>query len=232
MSSEPELIASLRRIRPGQLVAALGAAIALGIGAGALLHSGQHARAGSASPPPGPGLYGQATWPAGAAPAPPIGGLRDESGRRFSLSLLRGRTVAVAFLDSHCNQACPLEGRALAVSITALAASERPALVIVSVNPLDTPASTRAAARRWGFAHMASWHWLRGSRAELARVWHAYHIFVAPPARGNVVHTEAVYLLDRRGDERSGYLYPFATRFVSSDLRVLARSGSSGAHRA
>ncbi len=62
-----------------------------------------------------------------------------------------------------------------------------------------------------------------GTHAQLTRIWKAYRIFVAPPRGGDIVHTEAIYLLDRRGDERSGYLYPFAPRFVSSDLRVLAR---------
>lgn len=35
-----------------------------------------------------------------------------------------------------------------------------------------------------------------------------------------------VYLLDRRGDERTGYLFPFAPAFVQGDLRTLAREGS------
>jgi hypothetical protein len=29
-------------------------------------------------------------------------------------------------------------------------------------------------------------------------------------------------LIDRSGDERSGYLYPFVPRFVTLDLRTLA----------
>jgi len=31
-----------------------------------------------------------------------------------------------------------------------------------------------------------------------------------------------VYLVDRRGDERTGYLFPFAPAFVEGDLRALA----------
>ena len=50
----------------------------------------------------------------------------------------------------------------------------------------------------------------------------AYHIYVAPPANGDISHTEALYLIDRRGDERSGYLYPYAPGFVAPDLGVLA----------
>jgi cytochrome oxidase Cu insertion factor (SCO1/SenC/PrrC family) len=168
-----------------------------------------------------PGLRGAATWAAGVRPAPPITELRDQSGRLFALSALRGRTVLVGFFDSRCTQACPLEGRALASAVRALPRSQRPVLVLVSVNPLDTPASTRAAMRHWGLARLGAWHWLRGSHTQLAAVWRAYHIFVAQ-AKGDIVHTEAVYVLDRHGDERSAYLFPFLPRFVRADLRALA----------
>jgi cytochrome oxidase Cu insertion factor (SCO1/SenC/PrrC family) len=101
-------------------------------------------------------------------------------------------------------------------------------LVVVSVNPQDTPASVRAAVRSWGLAGLAPWHWLMGSHARLAPVWRAYHIFVKP-TRGDISHTEALYLLDRRGDERSGYLFPYLPASVTDDMRVLA--GRTGGER-
>jgi cytochrome oxidase Cu insertion factor (SCO1/SenC/PrrC family) len=192
---------------------------AIGAGVHALLRSQPHVAA--TAPAPG-SLHGEARWPAGVRPAPPIRGLRDQSGRVFALSSLHGRTVAIAFLDSHCTQACPLEGRALAAAERTLPAAQRPVLVAVSVNPQDTAASSRAAARKWGLEQVAPWHWLRGTHAQLARVWRAYHIAVAPPRDGDIAHTEALYLVDRDGDERSGYLYPFVPRFVTLDLRTLA----------
>ncbi len=130
----------------------------------------------------------------------------------------------MVFFDSHCKQACPLAGRALAAAEGLLPPPQRPVLVVVSVNPLDTPASTRAATRAWGLAGVAPWHWLMGSHSQLAPVWNAYHIFVQP-AKGDISHTEALYLIDRHGDERSGYLFPFIPRFVALDLRALAREG-------
>jgi cytochrome oxidase Cu insertion factor (SCO1/SenC/PrrC family) len=128
----------------------------------------------------------------------------------------------MVFFDSFCQQACPLEGRALAAAERSLPAGQRPVLVVVSVNPLDTPASSRRAARHWGLAQAGAWHWLRGPAPALARVWKAYRIFVAPPRAGDISHTEALYLIDRRGDERSGYLYPFLPGSVTHDLRKLA----------
>lgn len=213
----------LHRRRLGPWIAlVLSAAVAAGIGIGAGLHRLGSDHAVVAVERPATGLHGQATWAAGVRPAPAITALRDQSGRIFSLGSLHGRTVTMAFFDSYCKQACPLEGRALAAAEQALPAAQRPVLVVVSVNPHDTPASTRAAARKWGLAGVAPWHWLRGSHVQLARVWRDYHIFVAPPANGDITHTEAVYLIDRRGDERSGYLYPFMPRSVSLDLRTLA----------
>ena len=209
-----------RRLGPW-IVLGLCAAIAVGVGIGAGLHRLEGDHGLLAVPRPAGDLHGQATWAAGARHAPAITALHDQSGRVFSLASLRGRTVAMTFFDSYCNQACPLEGRAIAAAERSLPAAQRPVLVVVSVNPRDTPASTRAAARRWGLAGVAPWHWLRGSHAELARVWRDYHVFVAPPRDGDISHTEALYLIDRRGDERSGYLYPFVPRSVTLDLKTL-----------
>jgi protein SCO1/2 len=168
-----------------------------------------------------PTLRGQATWPAGKLAAPPIRG-RDQTGGQFSLNSLRGRTVAIAFFDSHCHAECPLEGRALASTERTLRAGQRPVLVAVSVNPRDTPASARRAARAWGLARVAPWYWVMGTRAALAPIYRAYHIYVGKAVHGDIQHTEALILVDRRGYERSGYLWPFAPRFVAHDLRVLA----------
>jgi cytochrome oxidase Cu insertion factor (SCO1/SenC/PrrC family) len=211
-------------LRParGRLALVLGAALIVGVGGGVVLHDllagGSSARTGAAPPS---GLDGQATWAAGVRPAPPITTLRDQAGRLFSLRSLRGRTVAMTFFDSHCNQACPLEGRAIAAAERALPAAHRPVLVIVGVNPRDTPASERAAVHKWGLAQAGSWHWLSGRPAQLAAVWRAYRIFVKPTS-GDITHTEALYLIDRRGDQRSGYLYPFVPAFVSHDLKLLS----------
>ncbi|MGH2895483.1 MAG: SCO family protein, partial [Solirubrobacteraceae bacterium] len=215
----------------GQLAAVLALAVVAGIAAGAgahLLLTGGAASTAATTVHHGP-LRGQATWAAGARPAPAITTLRDQTGAHFTLASLRGRPVAVEFFDSHCKAECPLAGRALAASERALPAAQRPVLVVVSVNPQDTRASVRTAIRSWGLAGLAPWHWLMGTHAQLWPVWSAYHIFVKP-VRGDISHTEALYLLDRHGDERSGYLFPYLPASVSHDMRVLA--GRAGGERA
>ena len=217
--------------RPAHIAAILAVAVLLGVAAAAVAHFVIAKRTPAPATVLGApalvsarfGLDGEATWAAAARPAPAITGLRDQNGHVFSLAALRGRTIAMTFFDSHCLQECPLEGRALAAAERSLPAAERPVLVAVSVNPAqDTPASDAAAAKAWGLSGVAPWHWLMGTPAELGRVWNEYHIYVGKPTGGDIPHTEALYLIDTHGDERSGYLYPFATRFVTHDLTVLA----------
>ncbi len=211
-------------LRPARIAGSLLVAIILGLGVGFGVH---RLTAGTAAAPATVstrfGMHGEAAWAEGTQPAPVIDTLRDQTGQLFSLASLRGRSVAIVFFDSHCNQECPLEGRELAAAEQSLPAAKRPVLVAVSVNPLDTPASATGAAKAWGLAAAAPWHWLMGTREQLAPVWAAYHIYVSPhPVDGDIQHTEAVYLVDRRGYLRSGYMYPFLSRFVTSDLRTMA----------
>ncbi|HEY2316914.1 MAG TPA: SCO family protein [Solirubrobacteraceae bacterium] len=219
----------LNRRTAGQISAVLAVAILAGVGAGAAAHlllSGGSSAAPASATTHG-ALRGQATWAAGVRPAPAITTLRDQTGTRFSLGSLHGHTVAIEFFDSHCKAECPLAGRALAAAERPLSRAQRPVLVVVSVNPLDTPGSVRRAVRSWGLAGMAPWHWLMGTHAQLAPVWRAYRIFVKP-MRGDISHTEALYVLDRHGDERSGYLFPYEPSSVGNDLRVLAGHRGGG----
>lgn len=198
-------------------VGALVLALAAGVGAGAVLHAA--VRPGHAQPSLAlPALHGEAVWASGRRPAPSFA-LRDQDGRLVSLAGERGRTVLLAFMDPLCKEECPIEGRALAAAERQVGVTRRPTLLVVSVNPSADGADAKAAARRWGF--VGRWHWLLGSRAALQRIWRAYRITVIPSTH-DIVHSTAVYVIDRRGDERVGLLAPFAPQFVADDLRTLA----------
>jgi protein SCO1/2 len=188
--------------------------VALGIGLHKLRSSG-HVQPGMHF-----GLRGQAVWPAGLRRAPGFS-LPDQSGRRFSLSSARGRPVVLTFMDSHCHQECPLEGRALSAALRLLPKGKLPLVVVVSVNPwADTPASARRAIERFGLASFDCL-WLLGSRARLAPVWHRFGIGVRR-AKGDIEHTDALYLIDTHGFERVGMVYPFLPTWLSTDLTALA----------
>jgi protein SCO1/2 len=201
-------------------VVSVAAAAIVGIAVGVVLHGAFSGRAARADAPALPALHGQATWAPSEVRAPPFA-LRDQDGRRLSLAALRGRSVVLAFMDSHCTGACPLEARQLAFALRPLPAAARPRLVVVSVNLADTPGSVARAARKWQLPK--GFEWLLGTHAQLAPVWRAYHIEVRPTASGDVAHSDALYVIDRNGDERAGFLMPFVPGLLTHDLRVLVR---------
>jgi protein SCO1/2 len=165
-------------------------------------------------------VRGQAVWPEGLRRAPDFS-LRDSDGHTFSLASMRGQPVILTFMDSHCHQECPLEGRALAAAFRMVPGSERATVVVVSVNPWeDTPGSARRAIGRFGLAGFR-WRWLLGSKAQLERVWDRYRIEVRRTT-SDIEHTDALYLIDAGGFERAGMVYPFLPTWVSTDLKTLA----------
>ena len=198
-------------------IAGVATAALAGIAIGIAFHRQLNGSA-AAGPLALPALHGQATWPASQRAAPAIT-LRDQHGRRVTLASLRGRTIALAFLDSRCKQACPIEGRLLGAAIRRVSGAARPQLVVVSVDPAgDTPPSVTQALAKWRLP--ASTIWLLGTHAALKPVWDGYQITV-DPASGDIVHSTAVYLIDRRGYERAGFLMPFVPGLVADDLRIL-----------
>jgi protein SCO1/2 len=193
------------------LAATIGVAIGLGV---ALLRSSHAPAAGD----PSSSLQAQATWPAGARLAPQIA-LRDDAGKTLRLSSLRGHVVLLTFLDSRCKRECPVEGRTLG-DLQRRIGGTGAVLVVVSVDPwADTVRSVHEFASRAGWRE--SWHWLLGRKSQLRPVWQSYDIAVKrTPA--DVLHGTALYVIDRRGDVRSGYLFPFGADAVAREVQMLS----------
>jgi protein SCO1/2 len=163
------------------------------------------------------------TWPEGARRAPAFA-LHDEHGRPLTLASLRGRAAIVTFIDPLCRDFCPREASVLSEASTALG-ENAPAIVSVSVNPwADTARNFRADAAHWQLA--PGWRWGVGSYATLAKVWKDYAVGVQVTNKTiagvrvrNIVHTGAAYLIDKNGDERALFLYPFTTAQVVTAAR-------------
>lgn len=208
-----------RRSRPLRAVAL---AIAIGVVAGgvaALLH-GTGTTAASSAPRP---LRAQIRWDAGEKQAPTFV-LGGENGRRSSLAALRGRPVLLTFLDSVCKRECPIEGHVLA-DVERRIARTGAVVAVVSVDPWsETRATVRRFARKAGWT--GRWEWFLGSAPALRPVWRAYHVGVRR-VPGDVMHSVVLYLIDRRGDLRAGYLFPFSAEDVARDLHTLARGGGA-----
>jgi cytochrome oxidase Cu insertion factor (SCO1/SenC/PrrC family) len=131
--------------------------------------------------------------------------LVDQTGRPVSLSDLRGRTVALTFLDPVCTSDCPLIAQEFRVADTLLGTeANRVVFVAVVANPLyRSTAFTKAFDRQEGLDDMRNWLYLTGSRSALEEVWKQYGIVAdVAPAGGMVAHSELAYLIDARGRTR------------------------------
>jgi cytochrome oxidase Cu insertion factor (SCO1/SenC/PrrC family) len=132
--------------------------------------------------------------------------LVDQRGHPISLSSLRGRTLALTFLDPVCTNDCPLiaqEFKAADAMLTP-AARRRVDFVAIVANPLYRSVPVvDAFDRQEGLSTLANWLFLTGSAAQLEHVWSEYGIEVAiEPAGAMVAHAELTFLIDAEGAER------------------------------
>src|SRR5437016_4588121 len=109
------------------------------------------------------------------ARAPEIA-LRDQNGHPIRLSSLRGKTVFVTFLYVNCPDVCPLIAAHLDTALRRLGAKRSNGIRILAVS-VDPKGDTPAAARRFVKQHdlLPEFHYLLGTRAQLAPIWKAYH---------------------------------------------------------
>jgi cytochrome oxidase Cu insertion factor (SCO1/SenC/PrrC family) len=191
----------------------LALAAALGVLAGAVIAL---TRKHPAASPALPLLHGQSVWGPGRRPAPAFA-LRDSRGASVALARQRGRPVLLAFLDTLTRGVPAREGRLVAGVEQALAGGALPAVDIVSLDPAaDSASRVAAAASRFGLVN-GSYKWLTAPRAALAALLRRFGI----GAGGRPGASEAIYLIDARGFERAGYLFPFQPYAVARDVRTL-----------
>ncbi len=146
------------------------------------------------------------------------------SGATVRLSSLRPNVVAMAFLYTQCPDVCPLTAEQFRQAQEKLGGdASKVTFVAVSVDPVnDTPANVRtfSAAHRLG----RNWHYLIGSAAGLRSVWDAYGIHQeADPHGASVGHTDAIYLIDGKGNARVLLHTEDGTDALTKDLRLLTQ---------
>jgi len=145
--------------------------------------------------------------------------LRDQRGAMISLPDLRGRVVALTFLDTQCLQLCPLQANLLGSVQSDLGPRAPFSVVVVSVRPeADTPANIAAFADAHGLK--SGFYWLTGPRPQLVDVWNSYGVGVLV-ANGDLAHSSVIYLIDRNGYERVGFADVPAAASVEDDVRIL-----------
>lgn len=138
------------------------------------------------------------------APAPPFT-LTDQYGRQKSLASLRGKAVALTFLDPVCTSDCPLIAQEFRQADAMLGTQSRTVFVAVVANPVyHSLAAVRAFDQQEGLTHVANWLYLTGPADELRGIWNRYGIEVdVTPAGSMVAHGELAYVIDPQGQERS-----------------------------
>jgi protein SCO1 len=132
--------------------------------------------------------------------------LTDQTGRAVRLVELRGEPVAVTFLYTRCPiaTACPMTTAKFSRLDAMLARQGFGRLLTITVDPEhDTPPVLAEYAKRAG-ANPRRWRFLTGEPKAVAEVAERFGVLYYPE-RGQVVHTQAVAVLDPQGKLESIY---------------------------
>ena len=145
------------------------------------------------------------------------------SGKPITLSAQRGKVVVLSFLYTHCPDVCPLTAEQFRMAQQKLTDTERDRtlFVVVSVDPLqDTPQAVQAFARDHGLA--TNFVFLIGGAAQLQPVWQAYGIRIETDQTTFVGHSDAIYLLDSKGQARVLAHSDITAEALAGDVKLLA----------
>ena len=152
--------------------------------------------------------------------------LRDQDGKPFKLSALRGKAVYITFVFARCPNVCPLMLQALAAAKRELKDPESMRIIAVSVDPKgDTPAVVKSFLKKRLLTGKVTW--LVGTRAQLRPVWHRYNILVKslPETPAIIEHASLIYGIDARGRIRVGYpASPLEPAWFEHDAPILVRA--------
>jgi protein SCO1 len=185
------------------------------------------ARTDSAAAPVGDGPYRGSEAPPGLAL--PAFALRDHEGGQVSADGLRGRALAVTFLDTQCVAACPVIAAHVARAFELLKPDERAsaAAVAITVDPAgDTPERVAAFLARHRAAD--SLRYVTGTESELRPVWRAFGVVASMDTGSHDLHSAPVRIYDAAGNwvatQHAGA--DLSPENLAHDLRLAA--GASG----
>ena len=131
--------------------------------------------------------------------------LIDQNGDPISLSNFRDKVVVLTFMDSQCEDVCPLTSAHLIQAYEGLDQSEAAQVVFLAVNvniDANEVTDVSLATKNWRLDQIPNWHFLTGSVEELTSVWSEYGVAVNSQSLGEIMHTPGVFLIDRVGQKR------------------------------
>jgi cytochrome oxidase Cu insertion factor (SCO1/SenC/PrrC family) len=136
--------------------------------------------------------------------APPFS-LVDQTGQTVSLASLRGRAVALTFLDPVCTSDCPIIAQEFRGADAMLGGHrQQTELVAVDANPrYTTPAYLAAFDQQEHLGDVRNWLYLTGSLRQLEAVWDAFGVQVAYEGGGGMIaHSDLAYVINQQGYTR------------------------------
>jgi protein SCO1/2 len=146
------------------------------------------------------------------------------TGKPMTLSSQQGNVIVLSFLYTQCPDVCPLTAEQFRMAQAKLTDDERgrTLFVAVSVDPAhDTPAAVQAFARDHGLAKQ--FVFLVGGPSQLQPVWSAYGIRIeTDPTVVGVGHSDAIYLLDRKGRVRVLTHSDITAEALAGDVKLLS----------
>lgn len=162
-------------------------------------------------------------------PPPAVGGpfrLTDTSGARVDEGVLKGKWSLVFFGFTYCPEACPTTLAALGKAMADLGPKAKDVQVVfISVDPeRDTPAALKAYLASPAFPKGTIG--LTGSKADVAQVAKAYHVFYQKTGAGpdySIDHSTMIYVMDPRGRFRKLIPYGVAPDEVRRQLEDARR---------
>jgi protein SCO1/2 len=144
--------------------------------------------------------------------------LKDERGRRVSMSEYRGKPVVVTFLYSHCHDTCPVQAQQIKGALDNLG-HDLPALAISVDPPGDTPKSVDRFNEEQGVTGRI--RWVLGRESQLRPLWQGFH---TTSQTTQTEHMARLVLVDKRGYQRIGYPSSQVTpERLAHDLRLLEK---------
>jgi protein SCO1/2 len=126
--------------------------------------------------------------------------LRNHDGRLVRSDELRGKVALVTFLDSQCDEACPIIASQVARGLDRLTARERrdTSAVAISTDPAeDTPTSVRAFLDRQ--RALGRLLYLTGPEGEMRALWKRFQILSSHESGQDTLHSAPVRVYDRDG---------------------------------
>ncbi|HEY1971424.1 MAG TPA: SCO family protein, partial [Pseudonocardia sp.] len=135
----------------------------------------------------------------------PAFSLVDQNGRPVTAAGLRGKVIALTFLDPVCTSDCPVIAQEFRAAAALLGADAgRVELVAVDANPrYISPDYLAAFTSQEHLAGVANWLYLTGTLPQLQAMWKAFSIDIEySPGGSMILHNDVGFVIDADGRGR------------------------------